>query len=325
MEEKMNIVRLGLSTTTICVALAGCGGGGGSANVVPTIPTYPFTSFTAAQALTLPATIQIGGVSQEATYTANLLNNTITSLTAPTAYSAGATYSETINAAGVTTAVNATSANGSSISFNAANGDILNGYLIYFPVISATVNAAGSAYILSPNRGALGVPWNYQSFGVWVTGGGTGAGTVGVMSAGAETLGASMPNAGTFIFLGVAGGKYADTAGNPFNVFSDMAATVDFGLRTISFRTMGSVVSADLITSALNSNLDITGSLTYTAGTNQFTGAATTLGGGLANAPMSGTVTGRFYGPTATEIGGTFALSGANSTNGYIGAFGGIR
>lgn len=321
----MNIVRLGLSTTTICVALAGCGGGGGSANVAPTIPTYPFTSFTAAQALTLPATIQMGGVSQEVTFTANVLNNTITSLTAPTAYSAGATYSETYNAAGVTTAINATSAAGTTVSFNAANGDTLNGVLIFFPTISATVNAAGSAYILSPNRAALALPWNYQSFGTWTTGGGTGTGTAGAMSAGAETIGASIPAAGAFTFTGLAGGKYADATGLDYEVFSNMTAAVDFGLRTVNFATTGSTVSPDLINAVANPSLNITGALTYAAGVNQFTGAATTVGGGLANAPMTGTVTGRFYGPTATEIGGTFALSGANPTNGYIGAFGGIR
>ncbi|MFP5394607.1 MAG: transferrin-binding protein-like solute binding protein [Alphaproteobacteria bacterium] len=36
---------------------------------------------------------------------------------------------------------------------------------------------------------------------------------------------------------------------------------------------------------------------------------------------MSGNATGRFFGPTANEIGGTFYLTGAGGN--FIGAFGG--
>jgi hypothetical protein len=39
---------------------------------------------------------------------------------------------------------------------------------------------------------------------------------------------------------------------------------------------------------------------------------------------MTGSATGKFYGPTAEEIDGTFAVSGG-VTEGYLGAFGGKR
>jgi hypothetical protein len=56
------------------------------------------------------------------------------------------------------------------------------------------------------------------------------------------------------------------------------------------------------------------------AATNQITGNVTTVGG------LNGSVSARFYGPAAQEIGGTFALSaGAGSLQGYTGAFGGRR
>jgi hypothetical protein len=38
---------------------------------------------------------------------------------------------------------------------------------------------------------------------------------------------------------------------------------------------------------------------------------------------MTGSATGKFYGPTAQEIGGTFAVSDGSA--GYLGAFGGKR
>ncbi|HET7832182.1 MAG TPA: hypothetical protein VFK88_04380 [Gallionella sp.] len=71
----------------------------------------------------------------------------------------------------------------------------------------------------------------------------------------------------------------------------------------------------------------MSGTLSYTAGSNTFTGTVTTANG------MSGNATGRFYGPgiaTATankvagappEIGGTFAVMGTAGT--MQGAFGG--
>jgi hypothetical protein len=38
---------------------------------------------------------------------------------------------------------------------------------------------------------------------------------------------------------------------------------------------------------------------------------------------MTGVATGKFYGPTAQEIGGTFAVTGGGAS--YFGAFGGKR
>jgi len=102
-----------------------------------------------------------------------------------------------------------------------------------------------------------------------------------------------------------------------------MTATANFGTRSIAFATSNTATSTDLISSTANSNLNMSGTLTYSAGVNQFTGSVTTVGGGPSNAAMSGTATGKFYGPTAQEIGGTFGLT--NGSTGYLGAFGGKR
>jgi len=64
-----------------------------------------------------------------------------------------------------------------------------------------------------------------------------------------------------------------------------------------------------------NTALDLTGSLSYNAGSNQFTGNVNNTG-----STLTGTATGRFYGPAAQEIGGTFGLTG--SAGYYGGGFG---
>ena len=111
-----------------------------------------------------------------------------------------------------------------------------------------------------------------------------------------------------------------------------MNATADFATLNVAFSTTGSTRVSDnapvgtLPTAA--PGMDLTGTLTYPAGSNTFTGAVTSANG------MSGNATGRFYGPgiaaaTATkvagappEIGGTFAVM--NTAGGAMqGAFGG--
>jgi hypothetical protein len=58
------------------------------------------------------------------------------------------------------------------------------------------------------------------------------------------------------------------------------------------------------------------GNLVYLAGTNRFSGDIKTAGG------LPGTASGRFYGPAATEIGGTFIAKAATGVETFVGAFG---
>lgn len=74
--------------------------------------------------------------------------------------------------------------------------------------------------------------------------------------------------------------------------------------------------------------LDMTGTLTYAAGVNSFTGTVSNnamgmLPDGQMPTALTGTAKGKFNGPTATEMGGVFKISGAGySVNG---AFAGKR
>jgi hypothetical protein len=62
----------------------------------------------------------------------------------------------------------------------------------------------------------------------------------------------------------------------------------------------------------------MTGTLTYVAGTNYFTGTVTTTNG------MTGKINGEFYGPGINEFGGTYAVYGSGLGT-MVGSFGSKR
>jgi hypothetical protein len=100
-----------------------------------------------------------------------------------------------------------------------------------------------------------------------------------------------------------------------------MTAVVDFQSRNIAFSTTNTVLTGS--SSTLPSNLDLTGNWSYGTGTSEFSGTVSTTPAGN----LSGSATGRFYGPNAEEIGGVYSLTsntmGDRST--MIGGFGGKR
>lgn len=292
--------------------------GGGVASPGPT----PFTSY---GAVVKPSTVIGSGSSQEVTYTYNTGTGKVTSVSALSAFANGGSVTSVINAAGTTTSMTATSALGTSISLNTANGDVIDVALTNGIIASASAN--GQNIILGVNHAAFTPAWDYQTFGMWETGVGTGSGTFGVMTVGAETAGAAVPTTGTYTFTGVAGGDYVDSSGVDVLAISNMSATTNFATRSIAFATTGTITMPSLvapISYTANNNLNMTGTLTYASGSNQFTGAIATAGGGTGNAAMNGTATGKFYGPAAQEMGGTFGVTGGG-TAAYVGGFGAKR
>ena len=196
----------------------------------------------------------------------------------------------------------------------APNGFAVAGYALPY---SATLNPAG---------------YTYQTFGSWITVNPTTALTSEYyFSFGAPNV-TGLPALGTASYTGVAAGSYVDAATrDPADTTATMNATADFGARTVAFSTTATTslsnnATAGTLASA-TPGLNMSGTLSYAAGNNTFTGAVTTVNG------MSGNATGRFYGPgigaaTGTkvvgappEIGGTFAVTGA--TGAMQGAFGG--
>lgn len=187
-------------------------------------------------------------------------------------------------------------------------------------------------YVLPYSLALNPAGYTYQTFGVWSVVGAP-AVTEGYFSTGVPTAVATLPAVGTASYTGVAVGSLVDAATRePADTTATMNATVDFAARTVAFATTGTTsLSNNAAVGALptaNPGLNMSGTLSYAAGSNTFAGPVSTTNG------MSGNATGRFYGPgiaaaTATkaigappEIGGTFAVMGAG-VGAMQGAFGG--
>ncbi len=294
----------------IPLALTACGGGGGGGGGGSSSTLAPFVKWSSVAA---GSTYAISGDSMQGTYTWNSGTDRLTALTRGS-QEAGATFTETFNSSGIVQSVRIQTASGTDISF--ARGTDTFGVLLINNDINAVISADQTRYALAPEPTAMG--WEYQSFGVWVTGAGTGSGTYGAASIGAATAGSSVPVTGTATFTGYTGGRYVASDGSYYFTSSNMSAVTDFAARSLAFATTSTAITPDLLTQSAASTLNMTGTLTYSSGSNQFTGNVSTTGG------LTGTATGRFYGPTAQEIGGTFGVTGAGVTT-YGGAFGGKR
>jgi hypothetical protein len=182
--------------------------------------------------------------------------------------------------------------------------------------------------------------WNYQSFGYWLVVGPAASTIAGAMSFGNPTPVASVPASGTATYTGASGGTYVDPTGAVFIHQAQMFASADFLARTVSFQTSGTqtapVVGLAMPAPAAFSanpslNINLMTTPPYLAGTNQFSGTVQAPGfaGTIVTPTLSGTMTGKFYGPgvgptlTPAEIGGVFFLKAAAGPETMLGAFGG--
>jgi C-lobe and N-lobe beta barrels of Tf-binding protein B len=281
------IVLRTLALTGIPLIMVACGGGG--SNVVgaaPIVHNYTGTSVTVA-------------------YSGATLGN-------PTTIDTGATYYETANSNNILQSATFVAANGNTASFDVANGDTI---VQVSPGVNGFANAAHTQSALTAWAPYFG--WSYQSFGVWTNGVGTGQVSAG--SAGTSTLGASIPTTGSATFTGLAAGLFGNATA-VYYATADMSAVTNFATRSIAFATTNSVVSPTINGTYVSAGgLNLSGTLTYAAGTNNFNGTVNSSG----YTTMTGDAGGRFYGPTAQEIGGVFAVKSGNY--GYIGGFGGKR
>lgn len=292
---------------TLAIAgLTACGGGGGGVGVTAT----PFTSWSAV----LPgSTITAPADSQGGTYTWNAGTDKVTGTTVG-AQQSGGTFTQSFASNGLAQTVRFQTTSGTDISFTRGPDTFF--YLTINSDFWGIESADGTRYALMIDPMLSG--WEYQSFGIWTTGAGTGSGTYGSASAGSPTPAGSIPTTGTAVYLGYAGGRHVAADGSYYFTLATLQTNANFATRVLNFQTNFTEQTANLFTSALNNNLNMSGTLTYSPGSNQFSGAVTTAGG------MTGAATGRFYGPAAQEIGGTFSVTGPGLQS-YGGAFGGAR
>lgn len=192
---------------------------------------------------------------------------------------------------------------------------------------SCTASGGGSDGVLVNALGDLA--WNFQTFGYWLSVTGLPANIAAGLSAGSPTPISGLPLSGIATYAGISGGIYVGPAGALQEHKAIMSAAVNFdpAAQTLGFST--SLTTLRLWTStgvALpQTTLNITGALTYAAGTNRFSGPVSM--GPPGTPTMTGEVTGLFYGPNAEEIGGTFFLSSPLSPRleSITGSFGGKR
>ena len=294
--------------TAVLTACAG-GGGGGSSSSNGNVTTT--------------AT----GFSGQANWTSNG-SGTVTSVGSYSQATTGLTYTETVNASNVVQSNSFTSAAGTTISFNRASGDtianITAGPLANKSYLEQKADSSSIAIVTPASLNG----WNYQSYGIWVTGYNGSAGTVGGGSAGTPTTGVAIPTSGTATFTGNSSGMYVNSSGQSYLTGSSLTATANFATRSIGFATTGTqALALNGGTSFIAaSGLNMTGTLSYASASNLITGTVTTAGGGsIGSNVQTGTLTGKFYGPTATEVGGTFAVRTGGAVESYAGAFGAKR
>jgi len=293
----------------IAVSLQAClggdhgGGGGGGGG--------PITQFTSWEDINPGETVVINGNVVHANYQTDL-NTGVTNVDATqhTAAEVRLTYDNN----GMLERIDI-DAGGASVDFNENQGDDIG--LVFGNLIGGAISANGEeiGFWAEPD----GFGFNYQTFGVWLTGYNTGEGVAAAGSFGARTPDANVPGAGVLTYNGGASGFAVDAAGIPFLVVSDSEVVVDFGDGTFTFETTGSLkdnlVDAFVFEFVDDSNFNLAGAGNIVANSLEGTVAA-------AGYDLEGDVDAWFYGVDASEVGGLFDLVGADGR--YAGSFGAV-
>jgi hypothetical protein len=298
-------IRISAFPAILLATLAACGGGGGGGSVIDPGPTpapaagNPETAFASFSAIRPNQTVVMSGISQtgSGTDSAFKLDPLNTNSTAKLSYNPDR---ELVGMSMITPQ--------STVDFGyPATGCFAFGAC-----------SAGDGETTAVMMNAYDMGWNYQSFGVWAKNATTFQ--TGALSAGVVTPASAVPTIGSATFTGHAGGFYLDGAGNRFATDAQMSAVTNFANRSIEFSTTGTLLTdTKTLVGTPNSNLDLRGNWNYAPGTSQFSGSVNTVNNGL-----SGSATGRFYGPSAQEIGGVYGLTSPTGAS-MVGGFGGKR
>jgi hypothetical protein len=176
---------------------------------------------------------------------------------------------------------------------------------------------AGSMALVA-NPYALG--WNYQSFGAWNQQNSVNSGAISVSSFGQATPASAVPTSGQATFTGKSAGFYVSPTGQGAIAAADATVNANFSARSLGFSTSGTTIARDPKAPTAAPHLNLSGTFTYSPGTNAFTGVVTNAAG-----TMSGSSKGQFYGPTAQELGGAYSLKSSTTPEMFTGAYGAKR
>lgn len=190
-----------------------------------------------------------------------------------------------------------------------SGGSVSAGLQLVLPLQGST----SSANLVYP---AANASLSHMAFGEWmtpITGGMKG----GFFAFGSVTPGPAIPVTGSATYNGAFHAKAFE--GSIFLVTArtidgSFSAAADFAARSVSVST----------TNPTDSSYNLTGNLTYASGTNRLSGSFSTASG------YSGGAVGRFFGPNAEELGGTFQLGRGPLCalcirEAYVGSFGAKR
>jgi transferrin binding protein len=289
------------------VVLAGCGGGGGGST--NTLGQNPPTQFTSAQAVQAGQSVVMTGITR---------SHTLTGVNPTTAIAVnGADTNANVQVTAGTTGLPLSSFSAASFATAQATQSWTSADFVGCSAgVCSFSNNSSDLLIVAPQSTSN---FNYQTFGAWDRDLSSATLQVGAFSAGAPTPASAVPTTGAATFAGAALGFYVDSTGALFTTGASMTANANFLTRSIAFATSGtSIVNITSGVPATNTGLDLTGTFTYSAGTNLFSGSLTT-----GNGALSGSGTGRFYGPAAQEIGGTYSLTAPTGVSNMVGGFGG--
>lgn len=161
--------------------------------------------------------------------------------------------------------------------------------------------------------------WTYQTFAHYIDP--KGHVYQGYQSLGDETVFTTLPAKGTATYKGIST-AYVVTDKNNRQLTSNVMAIVDFGLKGVRFETSNShfhTLENGKRISEADKNYDFKGTASWKDG-NLFSGKVST-----ADDKLSGNLNGKFYGPNAAEIGGTYGLKNKDATEHLIGGYGAKR
>ena len=297
-----NYLILGMGSTL----LVACGGGSSSSTTTTSTPSTPTTIelFTAWSATTANGPVAMTDGSSS---TIDLLGNISQSDS-----NGSATFTRDAN--NNYTLISPTASAGNSAIFSAALGDTLQSS--FTSANTTTLNKAQTTIGLFANPSTFS--FDYQTYGIWGSYG-IATGNSFALSDGSASPTSAIPATGGLTFTGGSTGYFVDTNKFAYLTNATMVGTLSFNNRTIIFTTTNTVIQgAPNGNVSANTNLNMTGVITYIAGTNNFIGTVTTTSG------MTGKINGKFYGPGVNEIGGTYAVYGAGIGS-LVGSFGGKR
>ena len=321
---RSSIRKLGFLLLPLFISACAGGGGGGSSGGGGVVVT-PFTSWSAIQP---NSTVVVNGDSSQVSYVDDPATGLVGTISAPSQNQGGASMTLSYGASLINSAT-LNSGQGTVITFDKSIGDTIAPLPVgpFAGDANVALKANGSAVgLFAEPCPSNSCGWNYQSYGVWISGidaaTGLGNGTTGALSVGSATPVSGMPATGTATFVGTAGGLYVSPTGAAAFTIADMSASVNFGTRAVGFSTTTTNLTNDFTSFTARNDLNMSGTLSYASGTNAFSGTLTAPGAGSG---LSGNAVGKFYGPTATEIGGTYAIKAGSGLESLIGAFGGKR